>query len=101
MLGESVEHLNVDDQYQCHAFVNLSFVCDGCELHFLGDDTPAEYGSWDWCKAIALRARESGWQIQPPTPDGTHDLTAYCQDCARRLRNRKFEKGPSSGIAST
>ncbi len=73
-MGDGVWELNLQDQYECHAFLNLRFSCQLCGDELVTDDIAAEYPSWKWCKAAALRAKECGWYIRPPTTDGTYDF---------------------------
>ncbi len=87
-VGDGVLKLDIEDQYQCHAFINLKFICAECGAELFADTLTFDYPGWEWCRAAAAHARDIGWFIRPPTPDGTYDLTALCPMCASHLTHQ-------------
>jgi hypothetical protein len=70
------------DPYEVHAFFAVGFWCDDCPAQ-MKERSNEPVASDPWCEQVAEQAREEGWKLPRPTPDGGLDLfTAWCATCA-------------------
>ena len=82
LLSNAVRELDINNQYQCHAFINLRFVCSACGVEiFFNESEEDDYPTPKWCRSAADKAQRTGWFISPPDADGNYDLTAHCPAC--------------------
>lgn len=93
IIGDGIRELDINDPYQCCAFVNLRFVCACCGTEWLGTEEE-DYASWKWFKATAAIARKNRWYVAAPWKDGVYNLNAYCSRCASTIPRQSESAGP-------
>jgi len=81
-LGEATTDLNIEDQYECYAFIKLEFVCENCRRELPVYQNGLEFPSVEWCKRAAQLTKDAVWVIPKLWANGTYDLTLKCPDCA-------------------
>jgi hypothetical protein len=79
-LGHERGAFDIDNPYQCYAFIWLQFECCVCGRTEFFDD--ANYPGLPWMLSAAHRARCDGWQLAPWSPDGVLDGRLRCPKCA-------------------
>jgi len=73
---------DVEDQFQCYAFMWLQFECCTCGRTEIFED--ADYPGLRWIHSASSRARRDGWHLAPWSADGVLDGRLRCPDCVRR-----------------
>jgi len=72
---------DIEDQFQCYAFMWLQFECCACGRTEMFED--ADYPGLRWIVAAASRARRDGWRLAPWSADGVLDGRLQCPECSR------------------
>jgi hypothetical protein len=81
-MGEPAE-LDIADPYDCFAFMYMEFVCSKCGQDLDVSSVEGDLPSPNWFHAAGLRAKQHGWYLPPPGPDGSLDMTLYCPGCSQ------------------
>ncbi len=74
---------DVEDQFQCYAFMWLQFECCTCGRTEMFED--ADYPGLRWIISAASRARRDGWRLAPWSSDGVLDGRLRCPECSQRV----------------
>ena len=83
-LPEERAGFDMDDQFQCYAFMWLQFECCACGRTEMFED--ADYPGLRWIISAATRARRDGWHLASWSPDGVLDGRLRCPECSERVR---------------
>lgn len=95
VLPDACDGIDIDDQYQCCAYLWLCFECADCARQEFYETVADEYPGRTWTSLAARRARQDGWHIAPWSPEGVLDTTAYCPECSNK---RGMRKHAASGV---
>lgn len=87
VLPDDLDGIDIDDQYQCCAYLWLGFECADCGRRELYELVANEYPGRTWTALAARRAQEDGWRIAPWSADGILDTRATCPDCIHNRRS--------------
>jgi hypothetical protein len=74
-------NFDVEDQFQCYAFMWLQFECCVCGRIKTFED--ADYPGLRWIISAASRARRDGWRLASWSLDGVLDGRLYCPECSQ------------------
>ncbi len=74
---------DVEDQFQCYAFMWSQFECCVCGRTEMFED--ADYPGLRWIISAASQARRDGWHLAPWSCDGVLDGRLRCPECSHRL----------------
>lgn len=72
---------DVEDQFQCYAFMWLQFECCVCGRIQMFED--ADYPGLRWIISAASRARRDGWRLASWSLDGVLDGRLHCPECSQ------------------
>ena len=74
--GVPCDGVDIEDQFQCHAFIWLQFECSTCgHAEFFED---ADYPHLGWIVSAAIRARKEGWHSAPWSSEGILEGCLLC-----------------------
>ena len=74
---------DIEDQFQCYAFMWLQFECHACGRTEMFED--GDYPGLRWIISAASRARRDGWRLPRWSADGVLDGRLRCPECVERV----------------
>ena|SRR6185503_697276 len=74
---------DIEDPFQCYAFMWLQFECCTCWRTEMFAD--ADYPEVGWIISASSRARRDGWGLAAWSADGILDGRLRCPECTQRV----------------